>query len=139
MKDRTWVRLAWAIGGEAAYELEDLKAEEMVLAHAGTNLGALLRGGALASHLWVSAMRGGEGYGVEAFHYRLLKPQPAVAQGEVDAASEPYPEEMAQGKLRAIQGTDLTLTIDRTIQAFVEGQLDKADGRLWGVWRDDFW
>ncbi len=33
---------------------------------------------------------------------------------------------MAQGKLRAIQGTDLTLTIDRTIQAFVEGQLDKA-------------
>ncbi len=109
-----------------AYELEDLKAEEMVLAHAGTNLGALLRGGALASHLWVSAMRGGEGYGVEAFHYRLLKPQPAVAQGEVDAASEPYPEEMAQGKLRAIQGTDLTLTIDRTIQAFVEGQLDKA-------------
>lgn len=126
VKDRTWVRLAWAIGGEAAYELEDLKAERWYWLTLEPTWERYYAEGALASHTLGFSNERGEGYGVEAFHYRLLKPQPAVAQGEVDAASEPYPEEMAQGKLRAIQGTDLTLTIDRTIQAFVEGQLDKA-------------
>lgn len=124
--DRRWNRLAWAVGGEAAYKLEQTKAEKWYWLTLEPTWTRYYAEGDLASHTIGFSNDAGYGYGVEAFYQRLLKPQPAVAEGSVDAASEPFPDELAQGKLRAVPGTDLRLTIDRTIQAFVEGELDRA-------------
>jgi len=82
--------------------------------------------GALAAHTlgWVNEDE--QGYGVEALQQRFLRPKIAGDVGEVDAYSEPLASELAKGEIRAYPGTDLRLTIDRTIQAFVEGELDKG-------------
>lgn len=82
--------------------------------------------GALAAHVLGFVNEEGTGYGVEAAQQRFLRPQPIVNQGPVNAMSEPLSEELARAEVRAYPGTDLVLTIDRTIQAFVEGELDKA-------------
>jgi cell division protein FtsI/penicillin-binding protein 2 len=124
--DRRWVRLAWAVSGEAGKRLEDIKADKWYWLTLEPTWERYYAEGDLASHTIGFSNDAGYGYGVEAFHHRLIKPQPAMAQGSVDAASEPFPDELAQGKLRAFAGTDLRLTIDRTIQAFVQGELSRA-------------
>jgi len=86
----------------------------------------------LASHTLGFVNDDGNGYGIEASQYHLLQPRPAAGMGEVDVLRVPLSEELAKGELRAFAGTDITLTIDRTIQAFVEGELDKAL-RLYGA------
>ncbi len=68
----------------------------------------------------------GHGYGIEAFQQRLLRPVVTDARGPVTIGHVPMAEELALGKLRVYPGTDLVLTLDRTIQAFVEGELRRA-------------
>jgi cell division protein FtsI/penicillin-binding protein 2 len=46
--------------------------------------------------------------------------------GSVSGDTNPMPDELMGGNLTPYPGTDLRLTIDRTIQAFVEGALDQA-------------
>lgn len=82
--------------------------------------------GALASHTLGFVNEHGDGYGIEAFQQRLLHPQRSADTGNVNIALEPLPPEVLDGQYRAYPGTDLRLTLDRTLQAFVEGELDKA-------------
>ena len=82
--------------------------------------------GALAAHVLGFVNEEGVGYGVEAAQQRFLRPQSVQNQGVVNVLSEPLSEELASTEVRTYPGADLVLTIDRTIQAFVEGELDKA-------------
>lgn len=68
----------------------------------------------------------GEGYGIEGMQQRFLRPTTTDARGLVASWQEPLAEELALGKLRAYPGTDIVLTLDRTIQSFVEGELQRA-------------
>jgi cell division protein FtsI/penicillin-binding protein 2 len=44
----------------------------------------------------------------------------------VDGASSPFPNELAKNADLPYPGTDLRLTLDRTVQAYVEGELKRA-------------
>lgn len=120
-----WRPLANGIGGAAAEELKELQEEWYWLTLEPT-WRRFYAEGTLASHTlgWVND--DGNGYGLEAFQLRFLRPKPAMGMGEVDAYTNPLGGELARQELRAYPGIDIRLTLDRTIQAFVEGELDKA-------------
>jgi len=68
----------------------------------------------------------GIGYGVQASQRRFLQGLTVSQIGQVAVNSNPLPDELAADFRFPYPGTDLRLTIDRTIQAFVEGELDYA-------------
>jgi cell division protein FtsI/penicillin-binding protein 2 len=82
--------------------------------------------GALASHTLGFVNEQGMGYGVQAFQLRFLQGERVTRVGFVSGDTSPMPDELMEGAMIPYPGTDLRLTIDRTIQAFVEGELDKA-------------
>jgi len=82
--------------------------------------------GALASHTLGFVNEEGMGYGVHAFQLRFLQGERVQRIGFVSGDTSPLPDEMAESNQLPFPGTDLRLTIDRTIQAFVEGELDRA-------------
>ncbi|MGC9468548.1 MAG: peptidoglycan D,D-transpeptidase FtsI family protein [Anaerolineae bacterium] len=122
----TWRPLANGVGADAGEVLRELKEEGWWWLTLQPKWRRYYTEGALACHTIGFANTDGYGYGVEASQQRFLRPKPASGVGEVGAATEPLAEELAKGELRAYPGTDLVLTIDRTVQAYVEGELDKA-------------
>ncbi len=82
--------------------------------------------GALAAHTLGFVNSNGEGYGVQAAQVRFLQGQRVENIGEVGVDSNPLPDEMASSQGLPYPGADLRLTLDRTLQAFVEGELDRA-------------
>ena len=82
--------------------------------------------GYLAGHLLGFVNRDGEGVGLEAYQQRFLRPQPVEASGESMDGFIPVPDAWLEEPLHAYPGTDIRLTIDRTIQAFIEDELDRA-------------
>jgi cell division protein FtsI/penicillin-binding protein 2 len=82
--------------------------------------------GALASHTLGFVNAEGMGYGVQAFQLRFLRGEQIARIGAVSGDTSPMPDELMEGNLIPYPGTDLCLTIDRTIQAYVEGALDQA-------------
>ena len=82
--------------------------------------------GALACHTLGFVNATGMGYGVQAFQLRFLRGDTITRIGSVSGDTSPMPDELMGGNLTPYPGTDLRLTIDRTIQAFVEGALDQA-------------
>ena len=120
-----WHRLAHGIRGDNAEAIKKLKESWDWLTLEPT-WQRFYPESELASHTLGFVNADGNGYGIEASQFHLLQPRPAAGMGEVDVLRAPLSEELAKGKLRAFAGTDITLTIDRTIQAFVEGELDKA-------------
>ncbi|MCD6284488.1 MAG: penicillin-binding protein 2 [Anaerolineae bacterium] len=120
-----WHRLAHGIRGDNAEAIKKLKESWDWLTLEPT-WQRFYPEAELASHTLGFVNADGNGYGIEASQFHLLQPRPAAGMGEVDVLRVPLSEELAKGKLRAFAGTDITLTIDRTIQAFVEGELDKA-------------
>ncbi|MCJ7551539.1 MAG: penicillin-binding protein 2 [Anaerolineae bacterium] len=120
-----WHRLAHGIRGDNAEAIKKLKERWDWLTLEPT-WQRFYPESELASHTLGFVNADGNGYGIEASQFHLLQPRPAVGMGEVDVLRVPLSEELAKGELRAFAGTDITLTIDRTIQAFVEGELDKA-------------
>lgn len=82
--------------------------------------------GELAAHLLGFVNEAGEGAGVQPYYLRFLRGKQVSNQGEVTPYSEPLAEELATARTLPYPGTDLYLTIDRTIQAYVEGELAKA-------------
>lgn len=82
--------------------------------------------GALASHTLGFVNADGLGYGVQAFQLRFLRGERVERTGAVSGDTSPMPGELVDGNLTPYPGTNLRLTIDRTIQAFVEGALDQA-------------
>jgi len=120
-----WHRLAHGIRGDNAEAIKKLKKSWDWLTLEPT-WQRFYPESELASHTLGFVNADGNGYGIEASQFHLLQPRPAAGMGEVDVLRVPLSEELAKGELRAFAGTDITLTIDRTIQAFVEGELDKA-------------
>jgi cell division protein FtsI (penicillin-binding protein 3) len=82
--------------------------------------------GGLAAHVLGFVNQSGVGAGVQAYHRRFLEGVPLVKEGRVSGMTAPFPDELANDPTLPYGGTDLTLTLDRTIQAYVEGELDKA-------------
>jgi cell division protein FtsI/penicillin-binding protein 2 len=82
--------------------------------------------GAMACHTLGFVNAEGMGYGVQAFQLRFLRGETVARVGSVSGDTSPMPDELTVGGLTPYPGTDLRLTIDRTIQAFVEGALDQA-------------
>ncbi|MGC9521912.1 MAG: peptidoglycan D,D-transpeptidase FtsI family protein [Anaerolineae bacterium] len=124
--DVVWRPLAYGVGADAGNELKELKETRWPWLTLEPKWERYYAEGTLASHTLGFVNAEGYGYGVEAFQQRFLQPKPAMGRGEVGVLSEPLASSLAKGKLRAYPGIDLRLTIDRTIQAFVEGQLDTA-------------
>ncbi|MGC9350236.1 MAG: peptidoglycan D,D-transpeptidase FtsI family protein [Anaerolineae bacterium] len=123
---RIWCSLADGVDSEAAAKIEKLKYETWPWLTLEPTWQRFYAEGALASHTLGFVNDEGEGYGVEAFQQRFLRPQRIDDTGDVNIEMEPFALEMLEGQVRAYPGTDLRLTIDRTIQAFVEGELEKA-------------
>lgn len=82
--------------------------------------------GALASHTLGFVNEDGLGYGLQAFQLRFIRGERVARVGAVSVDTSPLPDEFMKGHIVSYPGTDLRLTIDRTIQAFVEGELDRA-------------
>jgi len=82
--------------------------------------------GSLASHTLGFVNAEGMGYGVQAFQLRFLRGEQIARVGAVSSDTSPMPDELMEGNLIPYPGTDLCLTLDRTIQAYVEGVLDQA-------------
>ena len=82
--------------------------------------------GALAAHILGFVNADGYGYGVQAYQLRLLQGERIQNIGDVTGGSAPMPQVIAGDRGVPYPGTDLRLTIDRTVQAYVEGELEKA-------------
>jgi cell division protein FtsI/penicillin-binding protein 2 len=82
--------------------------------------------GALASHSLGFCNAEGMGfYGVEGFYNALLQPERVEREGPLDPASEQIPWTVAPVVLPQ-PGTELVLTLDRTVQTLVEGELARS-------------
>jgi cell division protein FtsI/penicillin-binding protein 2 len=125
-KDIIWRPLAEGIGGESADKLAELKNSVWPWLTMQPAWHRFYAEGALASHLLGFVNDDGDGYGIEAFQQRFLRPKSVGDTGAMSADETLLPEDMQNADLMAYPGTDIRLTIDRTIQAFVEGELDKA-------------
>jgi cell division protein FtsI/penicillin-binding protein 2 len=83
-------------------------------------------GGSLASHVLGFCNAEGFGfYGVEGLYEALLKPNRVRWEGPVDPANEQIPWDVAPVALPQ-PGTELVLTLDRTVQALVEEELARS-------------
>ena len=125
-QDIIWRSLAVGIGGESADKLAELNNSVWPWLTMQPAWNRFYAEGALASHLLGFVNDDGEGYGIEAFQQRFLRPKTVRDTGAMSADAKLLPEAMQDADLMAYPGTDLRLTIDRTIQAYVEGELDKA-------------
>ncbi|MDF1514519.1 MAG: penicillin-binding protein 2 [Anaerolineae bacterium] len=125
-KDIIWRPLAGGIGGDEADAIAELRRSVWPWLTMQPAWRRFYAEGALASHLLGFVNDDGEGYGVEAFQQRFLRPKSVADMGMMSADQTLLPEDMQYADLMAYPGTDIRLTIDRTIQAFVEGELDKA-------------
>jgi len=82
--------------------------------------------GMLAAHAIGFCNAEGTGfYGVEGFYETLLEPEQVELKGPVDPASEQVPWTVAPVVLPQ-PGTELVLTLDRTVQALVEEELARS-------------
>ena len=124
--DIIWRPIVGGVGGEAADKLVELDSYEWPWLTLQPAWQRFYAEGALASHLLGFVNDGGDGYGVEAFQQRFLHPKSVGVTGDMTVDNWLMPEDMQNADLMAYPGTDLRLTIDRTIQAFIEGELDKA-------------
>ncbi|HOT92082.1 MAG TPA: penicillin-binding protein 2 [Anaerolineae bacterium] len=82
--------------------------------------------GALAAHTLGFVNARGVGYGVQAFQARFLQSESLSRTGTLGGDDSPMVNELINNSFVPYRGTDLRLTIDRTIQAYVEGVLDQA-------------
>ncbi|MBN2003231.1 MAG: penicillin-binding protein 2 [Anaerolineae bacterium] len=118
-----WQPLASGVSVETAKEIEALDWPWITMTPTWQRFYAE---GALAAHTLGFVNANGLGYGVEAFQQRFLRGEPVQRVGVVSGDASPLPGEIVSGNMIPYAGTDLRLTIDRTMQAFVEGELEKA-------------
>ncbi len=121
--DFVWQPLAYHIPQEAARKIEALNWSWITLAPAWERFYAE---GALASHTLGFVNASGVGFGVQAFQLRFLRGESITGVGAVSGDTSPMPNELINSDFIPYPGTDLYLTLDRTIQAYVEGVLDQA-------------
>lgn len=119
-----WRPLARRVTSETVTQLQALELSWLTFAPTWERYYAE---GALASHLLGFVNADGFGCGVQAYQLRLLRSKGVANVGMVAGQdSQPLPEEVAQRLGIPYPGTDLRLALDRTIQAYIEGELDKA-------------
>ncbi len=118
-----WHPLAYGISREMAEALAALHLPWLTLTPTWERV---YPEGQLAAHLLGFVNAEGDGYGLMAYEQRLLRSERQVQMGEVTGSSAPMPREAASDFTVPYPGTSLRLTMDRTIQAYVEGELDKA-------------
>jgi cell division protein FtsI/penicillin-binding protein 2 len=82
--------------------------------------------GFLAAHLLGFVNQEGQGTGVLSYHQRFLRPHLTSKDGVVTAYEQPVPSELANEPVTPYAGIGLRLTIDRTVQSYIEGELDNA-------------
>ena len=82
--------------------------------------------GDLAAHVLGFMNESGQGYGLHSYHMRLLQGERVANVGAVTGSSDPMPQAVADERGLPYPGVDLRLTFDRTIQAYIEGELEKA-------------
>lgn len=121
--DRAWVRIARAVPKEVGEEIAGLELSGITVRPHWTRQ---YPEGRMASHvLGFCTSEQKCFYGVEGFYDGLLRPEPAQWEGPVDSTSEQVPWAVVPVVLPEA-GTDLVLTIDRTVQALVEEELARA-------------
>ena len=119
---RKWIRVSQSVSKEVGEQVADLKIR-------GVTVKPLWRREYperhLASHALGFATSETGYYGVEGFYDAMLQPEPVEWVGPVDVASAPVPWEPIAGEFPR-RGVDLELTVDRTVQALVEAELERA-------------
>lgn len=119
----SWVQIAFPVSKEVGEQIASLNLAGI------TVWPRWLRSypeGRLASHVLGFCSVGLTGYyGVEGFYDALLQPEAVSWEGPVDSSSEQVPWVAAPVVLPQ-PGTDLVLTIDRTVQALVEEELRRS-------------
>jgi cell division protein FtsI/penicillin-binding protein 2 len=121
--DEPWVQIRSSVSKEVGEQIA-------ALGHPGITVRSLWAReypeGALASHVLGFCNADGEGYyGIEGFYNVLLEPERLEWKGPVDPASEQIPWKVAP-VLLPDPGTDLVLTLDRTVQSLVEEELARS-------------
>jgi cell division protein FtsI/penicillin-binding protein 2 len=121
--DLSWVQIAAPVSKEVGEEIA-------ALGISGITVKSLWAReypeGALAAHALGFCNAEGIGfYGVEGFYDAQLKPERVERVVAVDPASEPIPWDVAPVVMPQ-PGTELILTLDRTVQALAEAELARA-------------
>ncbi len=121
--EEMWAQVAAQVSKEVGEQIADLTLQGIAVEPLWTRE---YPEGRLASHLLGFCNAEGECfYGVEGFHNALLQPEHVEWQGPVDLYSEPLPWVVSPVVLPK-PGTDLVLTLDRTVQALVEEELARS-------------
>ena len=121
--DAPWVQIRSPVPKDVGEEIADLKLPGITVRALWTRV---YPEGTLASHVLGFCNAEGQGYyGVEGFNDGLLQPLRVEWQGPVDPASEQMPWAVAPVVLPQ-PGTELVLTLDRTVQALVEEELAQS-------------
>jgi len=121
--EEMWVQVAAQVSKEVGEQIAKLTLQGIAVEPLWTRE---YPEGRLASHLLGFCNAEGECfYGVEEFHDALLQPKDVEWQGPVDLYSEPLPWVVSPVVLPK-PGTDLVLTLDRTVQALVEEELARS-------------
>jgi cell division protein FtsI/penicillin-binding protein 2 len=118
-----WVRLASEVSKELGEQIAALGLRGITVKPLWTRE---YPEGMLAAHAIGFCNAEGTGfYGVEGFYETLLEPEQVELKGPVDPASEQVPWTVAPVVLPQ-PGTELVLTLDRTVQALVEEELARS-------------
>jgi len=122
-QDRKWVQVASPVSKEVGEQIADL---ELVGITARPLWVREYPEGALAAHaLGFCTVEMVGFYGVEGFHDGRLQPERVEWVGPLDSANEQIPWATVPVVLPQ-PGTDLVLTLDRTVQALVEEELARS-------------
>lgn len=121
--EEMWVQVAAQVSKEVGEQIAKLTLQGITVVPLWTRE---YPEGRLASHSLGFCNAEGECfYGVEGFHDALLQPERVEWRGPVDLYSEPLPWVVSPVVLPK-PGTDLVLTLDRTVQALVEEELARS-------------
>jgi cell division protein FtsI/penicillin-binding protein 2 len=122
-QDRKWVQIAPLVSKKVGEQIAELRLSGITVWPHWTRE---YPEGRLASHAmgFCTAELTGV-YGIERFHDTLLQPEFTRWEGPVDSASEQIPW-MVTPVMLPQPGTDLVLTLDRTIQALAEAELARS-------------
>jgi cell division protein FtsI/penicillin-binding protein 2 len=121
--EEDWVQIAPEVSKEAGEQVAELDLPGIAVR---PRWARVYPEGRLASHaLGFCTLELVGYYGLEGFHDSLLTPEHVEWEGPVDSSSEQIPWAVTPVEMPR-SGTDLILTLDRTVQAIAEDELARA-------------
>jgi len=121
--EELWTRIAFPVPKEVGEQVASLGLAGIIVQPVWTRE---YPEGTLASHVLGFCNAEGAGfYGVEGFYDALLQPEQVEWEGPLDSASQQIPWKVAPVVIPQ-PGTELVLTLDRTVQALVERELARS-------------